>query len=122
MEDELPAAAVDAHVMVKQADQSAVLHRGIAAVGLVPQVVRSPAARALPSSGRSPSWRICRTATLAPFLDMPALAASHDDDEPYPSASCALAASKRRRKAACAAVSLAWTSPRAISVSPQVTA
>jgi len=44
--------------------------------------VTSPAASAAPSSGRLLSWRIRRTAALAAFFGMPALAASHDDDEP----------------------------------------
>ena len=41
------------------------------------------------------------------------------EDDPYPSASWASAASNRRSRAACAAVSFACTSPRAISSSPQ---
>jgi hypothetical protein len=49
---------------------------------------------------------------------MPALAASQAEDDPYPSPSCASAASKRRSTAACAAVSFAWTSPSATRRSP----
>ena len=51
MQDQLPAAPVDAHVMVELAYQDAVLHRSLAAVSLVPQVVHVAADRRAAASG-----------------------------------------------------------------------
>jgi len=59
-----------------------------------------------------------RIAALASFREIRVLAASHADDDLYPSASCASAASNRRRNSVCAAASFAWISPSATSTSP----
>jgi hypothetical protein len=80
--------------------------------------VIAPAVTAAPSSGRSPSRRISRTAARASFLVSWPFAASQADAEPYPSAACAPVASNRRRNEAYAAASFPWISPRASSISP----
>jgi hypothetical protein len=71
-----PAAAASMRIRSVSSRISAGSFRVQSAIVKASESVMSPAARAVPSSGRAPSWRICRTATLAAFFDMPALAAS----------------------------------------------
>ena len=76
-------------------------------------------ARASAILGWSRSSRIRRTLRLASGGVMSAIAASQEADVPYPSESCASAASNRPRTDACAAVNFASISPSDRSTAPQ---
>jgi len=78
----------------------------------------SPAASASARAGWSRSSRIRRTSAFASGRVMFAIASSHDADVPYPSASCASAASNRPSTDAWAAVNFARTAASDRSTGP----
>ena len=88
------------------------------AIAAAQESVIPPVASASARCLRWPNCRIWRTAARASRLVSWAFAASQAEEEPYPSALCASAASNRRRKSAYAAASFAWMPPSAISTSP----
>jgi hypothetical protein len=77
-----PAAAASRRIRSVSSRISAGSLRVQSAIVKARESVMSPAASAVPSSGRPPSWCFWRTEALAAFFDMPALAASQADDEP----------------------------------------
>ena len=73
-------------------------------------------------AGWSRSSRICRISTRASRRVMSVIAISHAAELPYPSLSCASAASNRASTAACAAVNFACTSASDRSTDPHAAA
>jgi hypothetical protein len=82
----------------------------------------SAPARAPAIAGWSRSSRIRRTLALASGRVMSVIAISHAAELPYPSLSCASAASNRASTDACAAVNAASSSPSDRSTAPHAAA
>ena len=82
----------------------------------------SASARAPAMAGWPRSSRIRRTLVLASPRVMSVIAISHAAEVPYPSLSCASAASNRASTSACAAVNFASISPSDRSTDPQAAA
>ncbi len=92
------------------------------AIAIAQDLEMSLAARAAAIAGWSRSSRICRISTLASWRVMSVIAVSHAAELPYPSQSCASAASNRASTSACAAVNFACTAASDRSTDPHAAA
>ena len=115
---EAPAAAASTRILMVSARSSAGSFFVHSAIAIAQDLEMSLAARAAAISGWSRSSRICRISALASWRVMSVIAISHAAELPYPSQSCASAASNRASTSACAAVNFACTAASDRSTDP----
>ena len=113
-----PAAAASTRILIVSARSSAGSFFVHLAIASACDLEISALASASAISGWSRSSRIRQTLVLASGRVISVIAISHATELPYPSASCASAASNRASTAACAAVNFACTSPSDRSTGP----